>query len=173
VEDVPQRLVLTALWQLPWAKHGPAVERFLLGGWQLNAIATLESGRTIALMAGSGNRPNVVAGQDPNSGDRLLTRWFNTAAYSVPAPFSFGNASRTVPNVMSDGVKNVDFSLFKDFRVTEKVKLQFRGEAFNLTNAPVFDTPGYDVQARTFGVVTATAFSPKPRELQLALKLTF
>ena len=173
VEDVPQRLVLTALWQLPWAKHGPAVERFLLGGWQLNAISTLESGRTIALMAGGGNRPNVVAGQSPNSGDRSLAQWFNTAAYSVPAPFSFGNASRTIPNVMSDGVKNLDFSLFKDFSVTEKVKLQFRAEAFNLTNTPVFDTPGYDVQSRTFGVVTATAFSPKPRELQLALKLTF
>jgi hypothetical protein len=96
VEDVPQRLVLTALWQLPRAKHGPAVEWFLLGGWQLNAIATLESGRTIALMSGGGNRPNVVAGQDPNSGDRSLTRWFNTAAFAVPAPFSFGNASRTV-----------------------------------------------------------------------------
>jgi hypothetical protein len=99
------------------------VERFLLGGWQLNAIATLESGRTIALMSGGGNRPNVVAGKDPNSGDRSLTRWFNTAAFAVPAPFGFGNASRTVPNVMSDGVKNVDFSMFKDFRVTEKVKL--------------------------------------------------
>jgi hypothetical protein len=115
----------------------------------------------------------VVAGQDPNSGDRSLGRWFNTAAYSVPAPFTYGNASRTIPNVMSDGIKNLDFSLFKDFRVTERAKLQFRAESFNLTNTPVFDTPGVDVQSRTFGVVTATAFSPKPRELQMALKLTF
>ena len=91
----------------------------------------------------------------------------------LPAPFTYGNSSRTIPNVMSDGVRNVDFSLFKDFRVTERTKLQFRAEAFNLTNTAVFDTPGVDVQSRTFGVVTATAFSPKPRELQLALKLTF
>lgn len=173
VEDIPQRLVLTALWQLPWARTGHRLTRFVLGGWQFNAIATLESGRTIALTSGGNNRPNVVAGQNPNSGERSLTQWFNTAAYSVPAPFSFGNASRTMPNVMSDGVKNLDFSLFKDFRVSEKTKLQFRAEAFNLTNTPIFDTPGYDVQSRTFGVVTATAFSPKPRELQLALKLTF
>ena len=53
------------------------------------------------------------------------------------------------------------------------MKLQFRAEAFNLTNTPVFDTPVVDVTSRTFGVVTATAFSPKPRELQMALKLTF
>jgi len=67
---------------------------------------------------------------------------------------------------MSDRVKNVDFSLFKDFHVTERAQLQFREEAFNPTNTRVFDTPGVDVQSRTFGVVTATAFSPKPRELQ-------
>jgi len=84
-----------------------------------------------------------------------------------------GNSSRTIPNVMSDGIKNLDLSLFKDFRIKERMKLQFRAEAFNLTNTPVFDTPVVDVTSRTFGVVTATAFSPKPRELQMALKLTF
>jgi len=174
IEDVPQRLVLTALWELPFAKQGNPVKRFVLSGWHFNAISTLESGRSIALNSGgNSNRPNVVAGQNPNSGTRSLAKWFNTAAYSVPAPFTYGNSSRTIPNVMSDGVKNLDFSLFKDFQVTERAKLQFRAEAFNLTNTPVFDTPGVDVQSRTFGVVTATAFSPKPRELQLALKLSF
>ena len=174
IEDVPQRLVLTALWELPFAKQGNPVKRFVLSGWHFNAISTLESGRSIALNSGgNSNRPNVVAGQNPNSGTRSLAKWFNTAAYSVPAPFTYGNSSRTIPNVMSDGVKNLDFSLFKDFQVTERAKLQFRAEAFNLTNTPVFDTPGVDVQSRTFGVVTATAFSPKPRELQMALKLTF
>ncbi|MEO8052636.1 MAG: TonB-dependent receptor [Acidobacteriota bacterium] len=174
IEDVPQRLVLTALWALPFANQGNPVKRFVLGGWQVNAISTLESGRAIALNSGgSTNRPNVVPGQDPNSGTRSLERWFNTAAYSVPAPFTYGNSSRTIPNVLSDGVMNLDFSLFKDFPIRERMKLQFRAEAFNLTNTPVFDTPGVNAQSTTFGVVTATAFSPKPRELQMALKLTF
>jgi hypothetical protein len=174
IEDIPQRAVLTALWALPFAKQGNPVMRFALGGWQINAIATLESGRSIALNSGGvTNRPNVVPGQDPNSGTRTLDRWFNTAAYSVPLPFTYGNSSRTIPNVMSDGIKNLDLSLFKDFRIRERMKLQFRAEAFNLTNTPVFETPVVDVQSRTFGVVTATAFSPKPRELQMALKLTF
>ena len=173
IEDIPQRLVMTALWEIPFAKQGHPAKRLILGGWHLNAISTIESGRSIALNSGGNNRPNVVPGQNPNSGDRSLARWFNTAAYSVPAPFTYGNASRTIPNVMSDGIINVDFSLFKDFHFREKTKLQFRAEAFNLTNTPVFDTPGVNVQSQTFGVVTATAFSPKPRELQMALKLTF
>ncbi len=173
IEDVPQRLVLTGLWELPWFKTGPAATRFLLGGWHLNAIGTFESGRTIALSAGGGNRPNVLAGQNPNVSTRSLSRWFNTQAFSVPAPFSYGNASRTIPNVASDGVENIDCSVFKDFRITERTKLQFRAEAFNVANTPVFDTPGNNVLTTTFGVVTSTAFSPRPRELQLALKLTF
>ena len=173
IEDVPQRLVLTALWAVPWFKQGPAATRLLLGGWQLNAIGTFESGRTIALNAGGGNRPNVVAGQNPKTGTRSLSQWFNTATYSVPAPFTFGNASRTIPNVSSDGVENIDMSVFKDFRIKEKMTLQLRAEAFNVANTPVFDTPGNNAQSTTFGVVTATAFSPRPRELQLAVKLTF
>ena len=114
-----------------------------------------------------------MAGQDVKAGSRSLSRSFNTQAFSVPAPFTYGNASRTIPNVASDGVENVDFSVFKDFRIKEKYTLQFRAEAFNVANTPVFDTPGNNVQSTTFGVVTATAFSPKPRELQMALRLTF
>lgn len=158
---------------MPWFKQGPAATRFLLGGWQLNAIGTFESGRTIALNSGGGNRPNVVAGQNPKSSKPSLSQWFNTAAYSVPAPFTYGNASRTIPNVSSDGVENIDISVFKDFRIKEKITLQLRGEAFNVANTPVFDTPVNNAQSTTFGVVTATAFSPRPRELQLAVKLTF
>ncbi|MFN7921732.1 MAG: carboxypeptidase regulatory-like domain-containing protein [Bryobacteraceae bacterium] len=173
IEDVPQRLVLTALWALPWFKTGPAPARFILGGWQLNAIGTFESGRTIALSAGGGNRPNVVAGQNPYTGSKSLAKWFNTAAYAVPAPFTYGNASRTIPNVSSDGVENIDFSLIKDFKIREGKTIQFRAEAFNLANTPVFEIPVSNVQSTTFGVVTATAFSPKPREMQLALKFTF
>ena len=59
------------------------------------------------------------------------------------------------------------------FSLREKVKLQFRAEAFNCTNTPTFGTPGLDINSATFGVVTATAFNPKPREVQLALRLLF
>jgi len=141
---------------------------------------TIESGRTIALgvnlTAGVGvtnaNFPNVVAGVSPQLADPTLSKWFNTAAYSVPAPFSFGNASRTIPNVMSNGLFDFDLSLFKDFRIRERYKLQLRGEAFNLSNTPTFATPGQDVASQTFGVVTATS-SPLPRQMQLSLRFEF
>ena len=63
--------------------------------------------------------------------------------------------------------------MFKDFVIREGMKVQFRAEAFNLTNTPTFAAPNGSVNSPTFGVVTATAFSPKPRELQLALKFFF
>jgi hypothetical protein len=179
IEDIPQRLVFTALWELPFARTATGWQRHVLGGWQVNAITTIQSGSPIALTAPGtsgvigANRPNVVAGVNPKLENPAIDKWFNTDAFSVPAPFTFGNASRTLPNVLSDGAFNVDLSLFKDFRVTERVKLQLRGEAFNLTNTPTFEVPVRDVNSRTFGVVTATAFYPKPREIQLALQLTF
>ena len=68
---------------------------------------------------------------------------------------------------------NMDFSLFKNFLVKERYKLQCRTEAFNLTNTPTFEVPGTTYGTQTFGVVTATAFFPKPRVVQFGLRLQF
>lgn len=175
-EDVPQRLVMTVLWALPFGADGGAFKRHVLGGWHINPITTIESGTPISLTAnvvGGANRPNVVPGQDAKVDSPTLERWFNTAAFSVPAPYTLGNVSRTLPNIHSDSVFNVDVSVFKDFPIKERIRAQFRAEAFNITNTPTFGTPGTGVNSTTFGVVTATAFTPKPREMQLALKIIF
>jgi len=114
--------VLTALWAMPWFKSGPAATRFLLlGGRQLDAIKP-----------GGGNRPNVVAGQSPNSGTPLLSRWFNTGAVHLRQCFAHDSER------VRDGVENIDCSLFKDFRLKEKYTLQF-------------DKPVNNVQSTTFG----------------------
>lgn len=175
-QDVPQRAVLSALWELPFGKTGNPLMRNLIGGWQLNAIQTIESGTPISLsavVAGGGNRPNVVPGATAKLDNPTLARWFNTQAFSNPAGYTYGNVSRTLPDIHSDSLYNLDLSLFKNFRYRERWRLQFRAEAFNLTNTPTFDTPGRAINAATFGVVTATAFNPKPREVQLALRLLF
>ncbi len=175
-EDVPQRLVMTALWALPFGENGNAFKRHVLGGWHINPITTIESGTPISLTAsvvGGANRPNVVPGQEAKIDNPTVDRWFNTAAFSVPAPYTLGNVSRTLPNIHSDSVFNVDVSVFKDFPIKERIRAQFRAEAFNITNTPTFGTPGTGVNSTTFGVVTATAFTPKPREMQLALKIIF
>ncbi len=175
-EDVPQRMVLSALWHLPFGRSGSSLTRHLIGGWQLNAIQTIESGTPISLsapVAGGGNRPNVVPGAKARLDQPTLDRWFNTAAFANPTPYTYGNVSRTLPDLHKDSLYNIDVSLFKSFPIREHWRLQFRAEAFNLTNTPTFETPGRAINTATFGVVTATAFYPKPREVQFALRLLF
>ncbi len=175
-QDVPQRVVFSALWEIPFGKAGSAFKRQVIGGWQLNAIQTIESGTPIALaatIAGGGNRPNAVPGIQAKLDNPTIDRWFNTDAFSTPAGYTYGNVSRTLPNLHTDSLYNIDLSLFKNFTIRENVKLQFRAEAFNFTNTPTFGEPGRALNSATFGVVTAQAFNPKPREVQLALRLTF
>lgn len=134
----------------------------------------MQSGATIALQSGSNiQRPNVVYGVSPKLDNPILGAWINKAAYSIPAPFTYGNAGRTIPNVMSDGLFNIDFSLYKNFSIRERFKLQLKGEAYNLSNTPTFEVPNRDVNAQIFGTVTSTALNPRPRSVQLSMRLTF
>jgi hypothetical protein len=175
--DVPQRLVLTTLYELPFFKNGNPLLRNSLGGWQVNGIMTLQSGLPIPItMPGNifgADRPNVVPGVSDKPATQTLTQWFNTAAFSAPAPFTYGNAGRTLPDFSTDGLFNLDFSLFKNFTIREKFKFQFRAEAFNLTNTPTFDVPGTGYGTPTFGRVTAMAFTPKPRIIQFGMRFDF
>lgn len=178
-DDLPHRFVMTMMWQLPFAQGVGGWREQVLGGWHISTITTLESGRALALQSGAGNRPNVVPGADPRVEKPTVDRWFNTAAFEPAAPFTYGNASRTLPTVMSDGLQNVDLSVFKDFPLGSRMRLQFRGAAYNLLNTPTFNAPNEDVTNRNFGIVTSTGLStgslsnPGSRELQLGFRLTF
>lgn len=178
-DDIPHRFVMTAMWQLPFAQSASGWRRQILGGWHISTITTLESGRALALSSGASNRPNVVPGVDPKLDDPTIDRWFNTDAFVPAAPFTYGNAPRILSNVLSDGLQNIDLSIFKDFSLQRGMQLQFRASAYNLTNTPTFNAPVQDVTARNFGVVTSTGLStgslsnPGSRELQLGFRLTF
>ena len=187
LEDISQRFVGSLVYQLPfgkgrhWGGGMPAWAGFVAGGWQANSIVTFSAGTPLAITASntagifnSLTRPNVIG--DPQlSGDRSksdkLARWFNTAAFAQPAPFTFGNGSRTLPSVRSDGVKNLDLSLFKNFPIREWIRLEFRSEAFNLLNRAQFNAPGQGVGGAAFGVVSGQLNTP--RQIQFALKLYF
>jgi hypothetical protein len=151
-----------------------------LGGWQTNAILTFQGGDPLALTttnsSNAGNnvlRPNSTGQSAKLQGDveSRLNKYLNTSVFTQPAPFTFGNASRTLPDVRGPGTRNLDLSLFKNFALVERMSLQFRAEAFNISNTPSFSDPNQNFNAVAFGQITGT--SNAARQVQFGLKLLF
>jgi hypothetical protein len=115
----------------------------------------------------------VVPGVSDQLANPTLAEWFNTAAFTTPAPFTFGNASRTIPNVMGPRLINMDVALYKDFVIKERYKIDLRGEAFNLANRPDFGNPSTNVSLSTFGTISSLLVNPLPRNIQLSMRVTF
>ena len=89
----------------------------------------------------------------------------------MPAAFTYGNSSRTAPDLRAPGIANYDLSLFKTFAIYERVKAQLRFESFNAMNRVWFGAPGTSIGSTSAGVISSQANSP--RQLQLALKILF
>ena len=174
-DNLPHHLVLTGSWLLPIGKSGSALYRRVAGGWQLNSILTLQSGDVLGVTAPvptfGGNRPNVVG--DPTLADPTIDKWFNTGAFANIAPYTLGNAPRNLPQTRSDRLFNWNFSVLKSIPVTERVRMQLRGEFFNFTNTTTFGIPGTTLNSATFGVVSSLGPSAAPRVIQVGAKLLF
>src|SRR5207253_10402384 len=100
---------------------------------------------------------------------RLISAWFNTGAFALAAPGTFGNSPRNL--LRGPGVFNLDWSLAKTFRITERVSTQFRGDFFDLLNIPHFNAPGSSVAgSSTFGKISTAG---DPRIVQLSLRVRF
>jgi hypothetical protein len=163
-------------------QYGANVNRaidFALGGWQMNGILSLRTGNPFTLRANGcqgifgGCSPDLVPGMDPNAapaGGRNPGEWFNTAAVTAPAALSEGNLG--LQTNYSPPTRNLDLSLFKDFAFTERFKLQFRAESFNLANTPQFGTPDNTLGDANFGKVTSTQTGSE-RHIQFSLRLQF
>lgn len=169
--DVPHRFSSAFTYELPF-NPGSGLIKTLAGGWQVNAIVTLQSGQPFTPSTSAFdpyrneafNRPDVIG--DPNSNVPAGLA-FNPAAFRAPVDGTFGNAGRNI--VRGDGFHSVDLSLFKNFAVTEQWKLQFRAEAVNSFNQVNYQGPVVNLNS-TPGVFVAAA---PPRILQLGLKLSF
>jgi hypothetical protein len=107
--------------------------------------------------------PNLPRGQ------RTPERWFDTSAFALPEPFTFGNAGRNV--VFAPGLTNLDLSLQKSFSFREQSRLQVRWEVFNVLNHPNFDIPGRIAFSPNFGRIFSTA--EPSRQMQFSAKLVF
>jgi trimeric autotransporter adhesin len=156
----------------------------VLGGWQVNGILTLQTGTPVIITQNQNNTGIGSSGQRPNNngtsaektgGDtnERISEWFETSVFTFAPAFTFGNVGRTLPDVRNPGVKSLDASVFKNFRLAEQSTVQFRAEAFNLTNTPQFGIPGSQLGGANLGVITGYANGQAPRQLQLALKLLF
>lgn len=160
--------------------NGGGIAAQLARGWNLSTILTARTGTPLALRApfpGGGNRPNSTGLSAKLSADRSrqekLDRWFDTAQFLLPPPFSMGNVARTLPDVRGPGVVSFDFSLVKEAAFKESLRLQIRAEAFNALNRPQFWTPNTALGSLDFGRITASQQTLLPRVMQFALKLVF
>ncbi|MGH9584733.1 MAG: hypothetical protein ACRD4O_17570, partial [Bryobacteraceae bacterium] len=144
--NVPRRLSAGFVYLIPKA----ALLRPVLSRWQISGLITLQDGTplnpfyiaTDTANTGTTNRPNVVFGQSISlpSSERSVDHWFNTAAFSTPAPFTFGNAGRNI--IPGPGNEVTDIALSRRFSIAERSSVEFRAESFNLLNHPNYGIPG-------------------------------
>ena len=182
--------VQSYVYQLPfgpgkhWVRSGAAGA--ILGGWQLSGILTVMSGLPINFsysasgLAAPGNSqsPNQIAPIRILHGINGGNPWFSTSSFATPPALTFGNIGRNALN--GPGFFDLDLSLFKNVRMTEKLALELRAEAFALTNSPQFSNPNATLGSSSFGAVTSVIASGSGvngvgggRAIQLGAKLTF
>ncbi len=174
--DVPHHLVVTLLYELPRLR-GRGILKTALGGWRVGVLETAESGApfTVITAANTTNafpagalRPNLLRDASLGSDRRSITRWFDTAAFAAPAPFTFGNSPRS--GLRGAPLETTDVTLEKSIALKEKVKLDLRGEFYNILNHANFNIPGATYGAADFGSVTSARAG---RTVQLAGRLSF
>jgi len=164
------------------ARSGPA--KIVAGGWQLTGLWTWESGLPLDIVTsatslnanGLTNRPNLIAPVQILGHTGPGQYWFSTSSFANPAPLTFGNVGRNI--LAGPHLFNIDFSLVRKFRITERVNLEFDASAFNLSNTPWFDRPDVNMQDAAFGQVTTAQGNQSVkvnmnRSLQLSVRLAF
>ena len=179
--DMPNVTSVSAIYDLPAGRgHQFASTGLLdtvLGGWSVNAIASLQSGMPVTVVQATNNnafagfalqRPNIIAKTSLSPGGRTPARFFNTDAFQTAPQFVIGNASRNP--VRGPAYRDLDLALVKHFHLPGETQAEFRGELFNLTNTPAFAQPNGSFGSAAFGSITAT--TTEQRVVQFALCLS-
>ena len=195
-QDVSQRLVISYVLDLPFGRGKKymgglsGISDKLVSGWGLDGVTVFQRGFPVKINYGQGTplsslglgigglRPNVVSGCDKNTSGSSASRlheWFNTACFTPPGDYAFGNESRVDPTLRQNGAVNFDFAIFKKTTIFENAAIEFRTEFFNLFNHPQFGPPNGTCCLAppngNFGQVTNTINNP--RLIQFALKFEF
>jgi len=201
--DIQNRFALSLNYAIPYGKDFHGFKKEVLGGYQVNTIAVWQSGKPFDIVNGGGgndvttqtiggvtyqdafsnratpqnnggpDRPNIIG--NPHLSGKTLSKYFNTAAFAPQPVGTIGTTQRDA--LFGPHFRHVDLSLFKDFPITERVGLQLRAEAFNISNTPSYfinDGSGsVQLGNSSFGSVQNTDPNYNPRQYQFALKAQF
>ena len=190
--NVNQRAVISYVLNLPFGKGQRFAHKLarpvdlLVSGWSLSGITTFQSGFPLFLTEAQSNpltqffgggalRPDVVAGchkKIAGSAVSRLNEWFDTACFTFPGNYAFGNEPRVDPTLTSEGVNNYDFAAVKSTNLWgEHANVQFRAEFFNMFNRVQFAPPVGQQGSSNFGEILSQV--NQPREIQFNLRLNF
>jgi hypothetical protein len=182
--DIRHRTTQSFIYDLPFGKDrhfaiANPLANALFGGWQVNGILTVQGGlpftpvlATTLSNSGSSRPDRIGSGELSNP---TIARWFDTsfgtpgAAWANPAQYTYGNGGRNI--LRGPGRTNIDGSIFKVAQLSERCRLQFRAEFFNVLNHPQFDLPNGTIGSAAAGTISSTVGSP--RDIQFSLRLSF
>ncbi|MGI4755382.1 MAG: carboxypeptidase regulatory-like domain-containing protein [Janthinobacterium lividum] len=186
--DNRHRVTSTFVYALPFGQNLRGFAGILGKGWQANGLVVWATGMPFSVTnvtnrsgtrptAGNSDRPNMIASGKVNH--PTIGRWFDTSAFQFQPAGTIGNQHRN--QLYGPGLQRVDLSLFKNFDLGERLKLEFRTEAFNVLNTAQFVNPNASLNlasaggapVSTFGTITSTANAYNPRIIQFAAKLKF
>jgi hypothetical protein len=181
LSDIRHNFVLSATYELPfgrgkkWMGSADPVTAAILGGWQISGVFAQSTGLPFTVTtsggitnAGGADRPNRIGDGTLPSDRRSIDRWFDVSAFQVQPNYTYGNSGRNI--LFGPSQTNLDFTLAKAFRLSERFRLQFRVEAFNASNTPGFGLPGANISGAGVGQITS---ADEPRRVQFGLKLLF
>ena len=189
--DTPQRLAAAVIVELPLGRDqwiGGNMNRFadaVVGGWSISSLISEQTGQPLAIpmaaprLTDGNQRPNVLCGGGThttyNQGAINQTPVLNINCFADPGDQMPGDAPRYFPGLRTNGIHNVDLSLYKEFTPRESMKVQLRADIFNGFNHPRFAQPdtAWDPGDPEFGIVSSTAPGYTPRRLQFGLRFEF
>jgi hypothetical protein len=189
--DTPQRLGAAIIVELPIGRKnwiGGNMNPFLdgvVGGWSISSLITEQSGQPLSVpmadprLTDGNQRPNVLCGGgtgiSSNNAAINQTPMVNINCFADPGDQNPGDGPRYYPGLRTDGIHNVDLSVYKEFSVKESMKLQVRADIFNGANHPRFAPPNtaWDAGDSTFGIISSTAQGYTPRRIQFGVRFEF